>query len=327
MNLGVNLGLDTGGKCSRCVSVCCRCGANCSIRCLFLLLFVSHGSSNQPRHKTHAMPYLRMVDVQTARWAEARIKGYNGDKEIRWREGLKLKQDGRITKVYVHLASTRMTCEDVSVWCIWFTEQHALLQKHGGAQVVMEKADFSRNQIGNRGLSILVADVFARFVPQQLLLFGNKISDVSPLEKLLAMGTLRELHLSNNELSAYAVCQVVVVAASAKDQSGKYFYPIQGLKPLWLRLENNTVGEDFHFTLAKDLCKAGRTLWKAICFVDGTTGCNPSQCHCGKEHIPAIHLTYFRSSLLNSRRAVNKSLGRNAMPMQKPLNKQHNKPL
>ena len=229
MNLGVNLGLDTGGKCSRCVSVCCRCGANCSIRCLFLLLFVSHGSSNQPRHKTHAMPYLRMVDVQTARWAEARIKGCNGDKEIRWREGLKLKQDGRITKVYVHLASTRMTCEDVSVWCIWFTEQHALLQKHSGAQVVMEKADFSRNQIGNRGLSILVADVFARFVPQQLLLFGNKISDVSPLEKLLAMGTLRELHLSNNELSAYAVCQVVVVAASAKDQSGKYFYPIQGL--------------------------------------------------------------------------------------------------
>jgi hypothetical protein len=254
------------------------------------------------------VPYLRMVDVQSARWVETKIKGSNDNQEICWREGLKLQQEGRVTKVYVHLGSSGMTCEDVSDWCVWFGKQLALLQKRGGAQVIMEKANFSRNQIGNHGVSTLVTDVFANFLPRKLLLFGNNISDVSPLVKLLAMGTLRELHLSNNKISADAACRLVVVATSAKDQSGKYFYPIQGLKPLWLRLENNPICENFQIKLAENLCRSGRAIWKAVCFVDGTTRCNPSQCHCGKEHVPGIHLTYVGSNTLNRRRSMNKLL-------------------
>jgi len=106
-----------------------------------------------------------MVGVQSGRWAEANIKRSNDNQEIRWREGLKLQQQGRITKVFVHLASSDMTCEDVSDWCVWFGKWLAILRKRCGAQVIMEKANFSCNQIGNRGVYALMTIVFANFVP------------------------------------------------------------------------------------------------------------------------------------------------------------------
>ena len=60
-------------------------------------------------------------------------------------------------------------------------------------------------------------------------------------------------------------------------------------------------------------------MWKAVCFVDGSTRCNTSECYCGKKHVPALHLTYVGSTSLNRRQAVNKLFGRKAMPKQKPL--------
>ena len=92
--------------------------------------------------------------------------------------------------------------------------------------------------------------VFAKFVPRQLLLFGNNISDAVPFEQLLASGALYELHLSNNEISADSACRLVVTAANAKGPDGKYFYPIHGSKPLWMRLENNMFREEFQINLA-----------------------------------------------------------------------------
>ena len=268
-----------------------------------------------------------MFGVQSGRWAEAKIKRSNDDQEIRWREGLKLQQKGRITKVSVHLASSGMTCEDVCDWCVWFGKWLAILRKRCGAQVIMEKANFSRNQIGNRGVYALMTNVFANFVPRQLLLFGNNISDTSSLEQLLASGALYELHLSNNDISADSACRLVVTAAKAKGPDGKYFYPIHGSKPLWMRLESDMCREEFQVKLAENLCRLGRPIWKSVCFVDGTSKCNTFECHCGKEHIPAIHLTYVGSSVLNRKQAANKLLSPKAMPMQKLLNKHHNKPL
>jgi hypothetical protein len=192
-----------------------------------------------------------------------------------------------------------MNCVDVSNWCVWFIKQLTLLRNHGGAQIIMERANFSCNQIGDHGVSTLVSDVFANFPPRRLLLFGNKITDPIPLEHLLASGALYEIHLSHNEISAASACRLVVTAANAKSTGGKYLYPIQGWKPLWMRLENNNFGEEFQVKLAENLCRARRPMWKAVCFVDGSTGCNTSTCHCRKKHVPALHLTYVGSAALN----------------------------
>ena len=157
------------------------------------------------------------------------------------------------------------------------------------------------------------------------MLFANKISDPSPLEQLLASGALHELHLSNNEISDESACRLVVAAANAKGVDGKYSYPISGSKPLWLRLENNKFGGEFHVKLSEHLCRAGRPIWKLICFVDGASKCNASVCHSKRECVPGIHLTYMGSTSLNRRQAVKKLSGREAKPKQKCVDL--NKPL
>jgi hypothetical protein len=242
-----------------------------------------------------AMPHLRIVGAQAGDWASARnAAGHNVHfDEARWREGMTVKQEGHIARVSVHLASSRMTCEGAELWCAWFENQRSMLEKRGGATVALEKVDFSRNEIGDHGLSALTNNVFVDLVPKVIMLFGNAISDTSPLERVIEKGVLRELHLSDNQVTATAACQLVVAAASARDMHGDARYPVRGETPLWLRLENNTTGANakFNVKLAETLCHAGRPLWRAVCFVNGKTWCTPSQCSC-LNHAPAVHLTY-----------------------------------
>ncbi len=138
----------------------------------------------------------------------------------------------------MHLASSQMDCAHLERWCAWFRAQRALLQKWGAAAVALDTVDLSCNEIGDRGLAVLV-DLLVELSPKVLRLFRNRISDASPVERLLAKGCLRELHLSNSRVPVSVATQLVVAAACAVDEDGASRYPIGDVEPLWLRLENN----------------------------------------------------------------------------------------
>ncbi len=203
----------------------------------------------------------------------------------------------------MHLASSQMDCAHLERWCAWFRAQRALLQKWGAAAVTLDTVDLSCNEIGDRWLAVLV-DLLVELSPKVLRLFRNRISDASPVERLLAKGCLRELHLSNNNVPVAVATQLVVAAACAVDENGASRYPIGDVEPLWLRLENNFESQptdSFARRLLPELCKAERS--QAVCFVDGRTGCNPKRCAC-VGGARAVHLLHVGSSCLNSRRAV-----------------------
>ncbi len=298
----------------------CRSLRNRVILCAFALcLRMPPGSSEPIRPKsaqqfasarvlfTTPMPHLRIVGRQAEAWANARKSNRSvlGDMETRWREGLRgvEPQCGPVAGVSVHLASSQMDCAHLERWCAWFRAQRALLQKWGAAAVALDTVDLSCNEIGDRGLAVLV-DLLVELSPKVLRLFRNRISDASPVERLLAKGCLRELHLSNNKVPVAVATQLVVAAACAVDENGASRYPIGDVEPLWLRLENNFESQptdSFARRLLPELCKAERS--QAVCFVDGRTGCNPKRCAC-VGGARAVHLLHVGSSCLNSRRAV-----------------------
>ena len=168
----------------------------------------------------------------------------------------------------------------------------------GAATVVLDVVDFSRNEICDRGLSILV-DLLLEQPPRVLRLFRDQISDATPIEKLLAKGSLHELHLSNNQISAASALRIAVSAATAVDKYGTHIYPIGDVTLLWLRFENNFGSSNgFARELCQEMCKAKRP--EAICFVDGKTSCNPKRCDCpGGPR--AVHVLHVGSSIFNKR--------------------------
>ncbi len=226
--------------------------------------------------------HLRMVDRQQEAWANARTsgRGVPVDCEARWRESLVDvgPPRGRVSQKSVRLASSNMDCVLLEQWCAWFRAQRTLTQKWGAATVVLDVVDFSRNEICDRGLSILV-DLLLEQPPRVLRLFRDQISDATPIEKLLAKGSLHELHLSNNQISAASALRIAVSAATAVDKYGTHIYPISDVTLLWLRFENNFGSSNgFARELCQEMCKAKRP--EAICFVDGKTSCNPKRCDC-----------------------------------------------
>ncbi len=107
-----------------------------------------------------------------------------------------------------------------------------MLQRWGTATIALDTVDLSCNEIGDRGLAALV-ELLVELSPKVLQLFRNRISDVSPVERLLAKGCLRELHLSNNKVPVAVATQLVVAAARAVDENGAHHYPIGDVEPLW----------------------------------------------------------------------------------------------
>ncbi len=246
--------------------------------------------------------HLRMVDRQQEAWANARTsgRGVPVDCEARWRESLVDvgPPRGCVSQKSVRLASSNMDCVLLEQWCAWFRAQRTLTQKWGAATVVLDVVDFSRNEICDRGLSILV-DLLLEQPPRVLRLFRDQISDATPIEKLLAKGSLHELHLSNNQISAASALRIAVSAATAVDKYGTHIYPISDVTLLWLRFENNFGSSNgFARELCQEMCKAKRP--EAICFVDGKTSCNPKRCDCpGGPR--AVHVLHVGSSIFNKR--------------------------
>ncbi len=253
------------------------------------------------------MPHIRIVGWQQEAWANARKSDRRAsvDTEARWRESLVDvgPRRGRVEQKSMRLSSSNLDCVLLERWCAWFRAQRALMQTSGAATVLLDTVDFSDNAIGDRGLSILV-DLLLELSPKVLRLFRNNISDAAPIEKLLTNGCLHELHLSNNKMSIAIAVRLVVAAARAEDGRGAYRFPIRGVKPLWLRVENQDPTwplDSFAGQLFPELCEAERP--RAACFVDGRTDCKPTLCKCtGGPR--AVHLLHVGSSDLNSLRGM-----------------------
>ena len=101
--------------------------------------------------------------------------------------------------------------------------------------------DLSNNNIGDTGLAKF-ASIMREISPRSfrvLKLHHNRIANATPLLDTVASGKLAELHLSHNNLNPKSIYEIVVAAASAKDEEGNYRYPRSKFHPLWLRLECN----------------------------------------------------------------------------------------
>ncbi len=263
------------------------------------------------------MPHLRTVRRQEEAWANARTSHAPVDVEARWRECLVDVgfSGGPVARKHVRLASSNMDCAMLGRWCEWFRSYQASLRTRGVAKVTLDVVDLSRYRIGNRGLALL-AELLLEHRPRCLKLFNNQISDATPVENLLSAG-LRELHLSNNKLGVDAAVSLVVAAAVAGDESGSYLYPLRGVQPLWLRMENQTPtwpSDSFARELFRELNAAERP--RAVCWVDGRTNCKPLSCTCAGGP-RAVHLLHVGSSSLNCRRGMQRVAERRGQsPMQ-----------
>ena len=253
------------------------------------------------------MPHLRIVGRQQEAWANARKPNESApdNMETRWCESLvDVGPSGDpVAKKHVRLASSNMDCASLEQWCEWFRAHQAQMQERGAGTMSLDVVDFSCNKIGDQGLSVLV-DLLLEQPPRVLKLFNNQVSDAAPIEKLLSKGCPHELHISNNKIPIHMAIRLAIAAIRAEDESGDYLLPICGVKPLWLRVENQNPKwplDRFACQLFPKLQEAKRPL--GVCWVDGLTDCNPGKCTCAGGP-RAIHLLHVGSSNMNSRRGM-----------------------
>ena len=219
-------------------------------------------------------------------------------REKAWREALCINSVGpNASRLSIVLQHRRMKDECAIEFCEWFRKQTNLLTKRG-IDLHIDTFDLSNNDIGDKGLAS-VASTLRGISPTSfrvLKLHHNRITDCTPLLDILSSGKLAELHLSHNTLNPKSIYEVVVAAASAKDEEGHHRYPRSRFHPLWLRLECNRqtaqASEKLSIDITEALSSIGRPLWRSICLVDGKNQCCPSRCYGKMSAPPAVHLTY-----------------------------------
>ena len=145
-------------------------------------------------------------------------------REKAWREALGINNiRPNASRLSIVLQHRRMTSECAIEFCEWFLKQANLLTKRG-IDLHIDTIDLSNNNIGDTGLAKL-ANIIQEISPRSfrvLKLHHNRIADATPLFGIAAAGTLAELHLGHKNLNPKSIYEVVVAAASAKDEDGNY---------------------------------------------------------------------------------------------------------
>ena len=157
-----------------------------------------------------------------------------------------------------------------------------------------EVVDFSRNSLSARGVYTLLS-IFAdsRIPIRILMLHHNNLDFGGTIASFLQQsgGTMRELHLSHNQLDIDACWEIIEAAALSVDGHGRFNYPGPSRQPLWLRLEHNkgvTARPLIHRLKSQEdrFCRpAGRVVRQVY-----PGECGPRSCMC-RGGPPAIHLS------------------------------------
>lgn len=137
---------------------------------------------------------------------------------------------------------------------------------------------------------------------RKLDMHGNRIRSGRVIEELISRQArqgqpLELLGLSHNNLGIDSINGIVKAIIEAKSPDGKACYPINGSKPLWLRVEHNPYwskqSEQLEVNLRESLSQMGISLRQAICVVTDAENslCCPEACYKLKTP-PPIHATF-----------------------------------
>ena len=123
-------------------------------------------------------------------------------------------------------------------WLEWVQRaKGSLLNKRPGLRTL--SVDISRNVLGEAGLQSFLRGVQEMTGGAEVLkAYRNHIATL-PLSLLLSSGCLAELHLSHNCLDTQALEKLLVAVLRCRGGARGLAYPLQGLRPLWLRVEQN----------------------------------------------------------------------------------------
>ncbi len=143
--------------------------------------------------------------------------------------------------VFICKSRRLMTVTDILRWCKGVEEDLSsqLLMRAPTAHV-----DFSDNGITGRGVRVLLQAFEDLGIRIRILhLERNKVVDASAIAEFLRCprNHVEELHLGANPVSLDTCWELLLSAATAKDETGCFKYPGRHGRPLWLHLDSNKV--------------------------------------------------------------------------------------
>eukprot|EP00928_Gymnodinium_smaydae_P026209 TRINITY_DN20648_c0_g1_i1.p1 TRINITY_DN20648_c0_g1~~TRINITY_DN20648_c0_g1_i1.p1 ORF type:complete len:641 (+),score=138.94 TRINITY_DN20648_c0_g1_i1:48-1925(+) len=234
------------------------------------------------------------VSATTAGAADCGASPELDQRSAAWESGVTFGRDQR--ELTVSMSGWGFSDQDMEAWCTWF---RCYIPAFGSPRDKWEarEVNFAKNQLTAVGVRTLLETLAAcRVMALVLKLHHNVIDDGGGVAAFLerCQGSLREIHLSHNELGAVAAAEIILAAAATKeDNTGELCYPRhtgpRGMAPLWLRLEQNHVDLDVLASHVepgfKRLSRRGRALCNA-----SSRGCTPHCCAGGsRSSVPAVH--------------------------------------
>jgi hypothetical protein len=231
---------------------------------------------------------------------------------------------GRALRVF--WTRQHMNDDLVHEWCDWAQSALPLRLLENGLQRVgmLQVVDFSFNTIGDSGCARLMLCLHDFAAPLQVLkLHSNRLQDagaeaVAKYIAAPARSAMQELHLSHNQIGFPGCMALLRAAATAEDTHGRPKYPtslifesnarVQGARPLWLRLEHNSIVglrlQEIEEKLVvlrreKGFLRANDTAQDMLCEAHMGCGCNSTKCSkiwpvLGRDEIggPVAHVPY-----------------------------------
>lgn len=220
-------------------------------------------------------------------------RGKQGWGDSSWQSSVKYAENR--AQLTIAMQGWGLTDEDMEDWCTWFRTYSKRLPGRP-TELSARDVNVAENRLSGRGVKSLLETLSACGVSVMVLkLHHNRLKDGAAVAKYLhsCCGSLRELHLSHNEMSSEAAADIILAAAAAKDDMGSPCYPRQagahGASPLWLRLEQNYVSPA---ELSEIVDPAFRLLKRqgtaAICNVS-SKACTPHSCAKHRQNPPVVH--------------------------------------
>lgn len=184
-------------------------------------------------------------------------------------------------------------------------ESRASLKLDWRAPIRFDTLNLGKNDLGDAGVRALVDALLEHQVHvHRLWLHNNWIGEegASAVAELIEKGAgpLDEVHLSHNQLSKFEVRKLLVATAHRRD------YPLNGTRPLWLRVEHNPACENLSVDLMREADQRLASIRKEkgllpdgvdecmICVVPWIShGCKASYCRRVHRYGPIVHLPYF----------------------------------
>jgi len=192
------------------------------------------------------------------------------------------------------MAGWGMTDQDIEKWGCWFRSYvERISTGRRNESLWAHEVNFAENQLTCAGVRCLLETLIECKVSVLVLkLHHNQLTTGTSVAEFIvnSEGSLRELHLSHNELETPAAAEIVLAAAAARDSHGAFCYPSHAghsAAPLWLRLEQNYVDAT---TLSHRTDQEFEHMrpGKVLCNVS-SRACTPHSCVKHRHEPPPVH--------------------------------------